>query len=888
MNTLTQTSAPMQFGTGSKIEDIKRVRDQFLDIQYRQVSNRQSYWENILGNIHYMEQLIGDPGENGLRSTFDNFWSSIEELKTDPTNDAAKAQIVSRAEEITNILFDLDTRMNDLQSDINEEIEINVNKFNSYFTRLTDLNSKIKSIKISGSTPNDLLDERDRILDELSDLSDLKVNYYSDGTVSLRIGDRTLLNNNTYQELKAYNIPGTNGYKNIYANNNKVVFNDGKMSALFQLRDETISKYRSYLNGVALNFADSINLIYEEGWDSTGNITGSKFFNSLSTTNVNEDSRLFRLNSYKTFADGPVNTISSDKNFYQNSLSEIDFLSSNNAEIFSMNFSENSEEYLSINNNIDLENMNNNFLYKLGLNLDYDITNDLLKLKDMDENLSDKLIIDFNNNLFRNLGFNTKEIQAFKIDNVASGSISLNLEGISKENLVLSASSLEGIRDEINNQSSIIRAFKKDNSLYIVPTDKVPDFDINNILIEDNSGLMEKLGTTKTKLETLDLSNPTMDNIFNLEETSYRTFDISSFPSTSNFEFTLNYSDGTTSSYPLTLMNTFSEDFIGKNNEFKISKENGVFKIQAINDNAFESLSNTDPFDFLVNGTEQTISKTFNSQPWKDSLIKNGTTIEINGIKVEIDFNKDTLQDLKDKINSTNTGILVDFTPHGQLFLKAGESNNFDLRNFTIKGDERFFELLGLIQNNSGSYSNNFTLISPEKRIDEISSSFVKNDKLLLSQNQNIISGLQISSVLKENPSNLSIDLGNVYDSNNDWLADTFQPIGESSTSVWDKISELKNKPLLNDGKDGFSGYLGYIITEIGIEGETANKMKLNSDALKNQIITERDRVKSVSIDEEMSNMIKYQQAFNASARVVTAVDEMIQRLVNNLGIVGR
>src|SRR6056297_1166114 len=107
MNTLTQTSAPMQFGTGSKIEDIKRVRDQFLDIQYRQTNNRVSYWDNVYGNMHYIEQLFGEPGETGIRNLFDNLWGAMQELSSDPTNEGAKGQIVSRADELSNTLKDL-------------------------------------------------------------------------------------------------------------------------------------------------------------------------------------------------------------------------------------------------------------------------------------------------------------------------------------------------------------------------------------------------------------------------------------------------------------------------------------------------------------------------------------------------------------------------------------------------------------------------------------------------------------------------------------------------------------------------------------------------------------------------------------------------------------
>ena len=74
----------------------------------------------------------------------------------------------------------------------------------------------------------------------------------------------------------------------------------------------------------------------------------------------------------------------------------------------------------------------------------------------------------------------------------------------------------------------------------------------------------------------------------------------------------------------------------------------------------------------------------------------------------------------------------------------------------------------------------------------------------------------------------------------------------------------------------------------MGVEAETANKMRDNSDVLLRDINSERERVKGVSLDEEMANMLKYQHAFDASARVMTAIDEMIGRVIDNLGVVGR
>ena len=74
----------------------------------------------------------------------------------------------------------------------------------------------------------------------------------------------------------------------------------------------------------------------------------------------------------------------------------------------------------------------------------------------------------------------------------------------------------------------------------------------------------------------------------------------------------------------------------------------------------------------------------------------------------------------------------------------------------------------------------------------------------------------------------------------------------------------------------------------MGIEAETSSQMHINTQTMKGQITNAREGVKGVSLDEEMSNLIKYQHAFTAAARIITAVDEMIQTVVSRLGLVGR
>lgn len=781
MVTLTQTSAAMQFGTGSKIEDIKRVRDQFLDIQYRQTNNRVEYWNNIYGNMHYIEQLFGEPGETGIRNLFDNLWGAMQELSSDPTNEGAKGQIVSRADELSNTLKDLDFRLSQLQNDFNTEIENRVVEINNYFKRITDLNGKIRAIKVSGSSPNDLLDERDRILDELSKLADIHVNNYSSGDISLRIGDRTLLNGSTYQELKAYTVPGTEGFYNIFANNNKVKFNDGKMAALFELRDSIVPGYRKKIDEFAITLADTMNLVHEEGYDGSGSITGAKFFKDIGTNKESETSRLYRIaSSFGTHLNNPnVEMLSSSRKFNSTSLNNIQLL--RDATLVQIDSSNtppaNSVDISSALAGQGLDVLSSNFNENI---FNYNPSNDLLTFQNDSGNpLSEKMIIDVDKSFLNDYGFNTKSVSAYRIEqsDIQSGTVDFNIDG-SNITVNLDGSSTANFVSSINNApgNNYIRAFGHDGAVYITATEQVQDGNIANLVFDDPDGVFSAMNMQEKEVDVLDVSNSPLKNIY----------------------------DG-------------------------------------------------------------------NPQ------------LEINGIKIDLNLETDTINDVVSKINSSNTGVSAFITPNGRFVLKGSQSINMDLRNSTIKGSVGFFNALGLTNDTVTPSSDQMTLVSSDMNIDQINSTLKNADTLKLDDEIGIVNKLDIVEGIKKNPSNIAIDLGEF-----DYKTKEFEFTGPNNPSVWEQLSNIKDTPLLNDGKDGFNGFLSNLIAEMGIKGETANKMHLNSKALNDQIDIERERVKGVSIDEEMSNMIKYQQAFNASARVVTAVDEMLSKVVNNLGIVGR
>src|SRR5690625_766012 len=85
-----------QIGTGVKIGTVQRVRDQFLDFQYRSENSRLGYWEAKQEALSRMENLLNEPSEIGLSNIMDRFWQSLEELANHPENSGARSVVAER------------------------------------------------------------------------------------------------------------------------------------------------------------------------------------------------------------------------------------------------------------------------------------------------------------------------------------------------------------------------------------------------------------------------------------------------------------------------------------------------------------------------------------------------------------------------------------------------------------------------------------------------------------------------------------------------------------------------------------------------------------------------------------------------------------------------
>ncbi|GAA0223573.1 flagellar hook-associated protein FlgK [Metaclostridioides mangenotii] len=163
-----------QMGTGAGISAITRARNAFYDHQYR--SEVHNYGETNVKYDYYngIESIIKEPSDYGISSKLKDFFSGWEELSKNTSSKSSKNLVVEKGLDLANALSDAYNKLNNLKEGISGNIDTEIEQINGMLDSLKEIERQIDLVNASGSDPNTLLDEKDRILDELSSKLDIQ------------------------------------------------------------------------------------------------------------------------------------------------------------------------------------------------------------------------------------------------------------------------------------------------------------------------------------------------------------------------------------------------------------------------------------------------------------------------------------------------------------------------------------------------------------------------------------------------------------------------------------------------------------------------------------------------------------------------------------------
>jgi flagellar hook-associated protein 1 FlgK len=265
-----RSGLPGQIGSGVSVAAVTRVRDRFLDQQVQAQSSLQGEWGTRQQQLAKIESIFPEPTDSGLGSVISKYYAAWQDVASDPTSTAARVSLTEQASSLAMELNRDSTQLGMIANGINTQVSQQVATVNNLASEIANLNGQIQRVTITGENPNDLLDQREQLLEQVSAIVPTTEQTQSDGTMTVLVGGVDLVSNVYARQMVAQTGP-TGNVTPVWADGSTVSLPAGQMKALLDARDVDLAGYRTQLNTLAQGIADSTNALHERGIDANGN-----------------------------------------------------------------------------------------------------------------------------------------------------------------------------------------------------------------------------------------------------------------------------------------------------------------------------------------------------------------------------------------------------------------------------------------------------------------------------------------------------------------------------------------------------------------------------------------------------------------------------------------
>lgn len=276
---------PGQIGTGVVATQHLRLRDQFVDINYRATTADVGQWTARSDALSNLDTVIDEPGDTGVTALLSKFWGTWHALSLQPDSAANRETVRHAGQTLAAGFNDLSRQLTQAQAEAGTRIGLGVARVNELAGQVNELNKQIAMVKAVGQEPNDLRDRRDLLLDELASYSDVAVSEAgATGKVTVAIGGQLLVDGST-DTANALAISGTGAAT---VGGVATTITSGKLRGLVDLRDTTIggaTGYLAQLDTLAATVANSVNARHAAGYGLDGS-TGTAFFSGTTAATL--------------------------------------------------------------------------------------------------------------------------------------------------------------------------------------------------------------------------------------------------------------------------------------------------------------------------------------------------------------------------------------------------------------------------------------------------------------------------------------------------------------------------------------------------------------------------------------------------------------------------
>lgn len=240
-------------GSGVSVNEITQMRSQYYDEKYRSNNAMYGQYESRSYFLNEVQSYLNEVKLEGFTVTFDNMYNALQELTKDPANLTVRTQMINHAQSLCDYFNSLSTNLDQVQTECNYEVKNQVSRINSLAQQVASLTQQINTVEVGGENANDLRDQRENLIDQLSEIANVTVTETPVGKVGMtsyivRLDGNVLVDSYDAKQLEVrpreqrLNQCDVDGLYDIYWDNGERLNTEsatlsGTIKALFEVRD---------------------------------------------------------------------------------------------------------------------------------------------------------------------------------------------------------------------------------------------------------------------------------------------------------------------------------------------------------------------------------------------------------------------------------------------------------------------------------------------------------------------------------------------------------------------------------------------------------------------------------------------------------------------------
>ena len=285
-----QISDTGYIGSGVDAIAVRRKYDDYLALRVRDYTSAYEEFSVYHERARQIDDVIADEAA-GIDGMLQKFFAAMNDVADDPTSIEARSVLLNRATQLSDRFNALDRWFSDLRNRLSQDFEREVNEINALAQSLVEVNARIGSLNgLRERIPPDILDERDRLIDELSHYTSVSAVPQNDGMINVFIGTGQALVLGVTRNTLSTRLDGDRLELQLQQGNAAPVtitqqVTGGRFGGLLRFRDEILDESHNGLGRVALGLAHFFNAEHVTGMDLDGQ-PGGQFFSMVSQPQV--------------------------------------------------------------------------------------------------------------------------------------------------------------------------------------------------------------------------------------------------------------------------------------------------------------------------------------------------------------------------------------------------------------------------------------------------------------------------------------------------------------------------------------------------------------------------------------------------------------------------